>query len=321
MDTSTEVNPVHTYNWGSFFLVCLTSKVPPTPTDTIQDTRCEFIRVAPQPASNCKANFVYVVDSATRTVTFHDDSQGNIDYWAWDFGDNSTAFEQYPVHAYEEPGYYQVHLQVRNTLNGCEHNYYDLVNAGMEGGLLALFTYREDIDSKKSDGFPVDFIGVTSGDAARFEWDFGDGSTNTTTMRPTHFFANPGTYHVCLYIEDPVTGINNTYCQDINTDDASYVGIHNLTSSNSPELHINLTSFPNPFSEHVQIVFDLPVKTNVELAVFDLSGSKRSILINTTKDPGQHFITWNGENLPSGIYLLRLITNNEQITKKLLINR
>lgn len=47
-----------------------------------------------------------------RTVYFHDDSEGNIDSWAWDFGDGSTSNERHPIHTYHQPDHYVVTLTI-----------------------------------------------------------------------------------------------------------------------------------------------------------------------------------------------------------------
>jgi PKD repeat protein len=52
------------------------------------------------------------VAPAIATVQFTDDSQGNIETWAWDFGDGHVSTEANPTHVYELPGKYSVSLKV-----------------------------------------------------------------------------------------------------------------------------------------------------------------------------------------------------------------
>lgn len=51
--------------------------------------------------------------------------------------------------------------------------------------------------------FTVQFQNFSS-DSTNYEWDFGDGVTNTTDYNPTYTFNTPGTYEVTLYIEDTI---------------------------------------------------------------------------------------------------------------------
>jgi PKD repeat protein len=59
------------------------------------------------------------------TVCFTDKSTGAIDSWFWDFGDNSTSYEQNPCHIYSAPGSYNVSLRVNNS-----YGYYSLTRPG-----------------------------------------------------------------------------------------------------------------------------------------------------------------------------------------------
>jgi PKD repeat protein len=55
------------------------------------------------------------------TVTFSDQSTGEIETWNWSFGDGQTSEEQNPTHIYLEPGYFTVILTVSDG-----NNYYTL---------------------------------------------------------------------------------------------------------------------------------------------------------------------------------------------------
>jgi hypothetical protein len=53
-----------------------------------------------------------ILDPNRRVVAFQDQSIGKITSWKWEFGDDQTSTEQYPVHTYEKPGDYIVVLNV-----------------------------------------------------------------------------------------------------------------------------------------------------------------------------------------------------------------
>ncbi len=46
------------------------------------------------------------------TVTFHDQSEGDITQWNWDFGDGKSSSEQQPVHTYTSVGTFSISLTV-----------------------------------------------------------------------------------------------------------------------------------------------------------------------------------------------------------------
>jgi PKD repeat protein len=58
---------------------------------------------------------------APLTVTFVDQSIGEVETWSWSFGDGQTSSNQNPVHTYPEPGIYSVSLTVTDG-----DNYYTL---------------------------------------------------------------------------------------------------------------------------------------------------------------------------------------------------
>ena len=64
-----------------------------------------------------KADFIAIPQEgiAPLEVRFQNQSSGEIDTYAWDFGDGDTSAEQDPVHVYQQPGTYTVSLQVANA--------------------------------------------------------------------------------------------------------------------------------------------------------------------------------------------------------------
>ena len=75
-------------------------------------------------------------------------------------------------------------------------------------------------------------------------------------------------------------------------------------------LHQN---YPNPFNPITTIQFDLPVATEVHLAVYDLLGREVTNLSNRHLEPGFHQVVWDtkdnrGRKLPTGMYIVLLAT-------------
>ncbi|MCH6573931.1 MAG: M28 family peptidase [Bacteroidetes bacterium] len=65
-------------------------------------------------------------------------------------------------------------------------------------------------------------------------------------------------------------------------------------------------NYPNPFNPTTVIEFALPVKSKVELSVYNLLGEKIVTLVNEEKDAGNHQVLFNAINLSSGIYFYKL---------------
>jgi hypothetical protein len=78
-------------------------------------------------------------------------------------------------------------------------------------------------------------------------------------------------------------------------------------------------NYPIAFDKKTCIGFDVPVSSNVKVAVYDLYGRELEILINDTLLPGNYEINWNAESFSSGVYLYKMVADNFADTKKLFI--
>jgi len=87
-------------------------------------------------------------------------------------------------------------------------------------------------------------------------------------------------------------------------------------------------NYPNPFNPATKIKFTIPsVETHrdasllVTLKVFDILGSEIETLVNEEKPAGTYELTWNAEQLPSGVYFYQLRAGSFIETKKMLLLR
>ncbi len=69
-------------------------------------------------------------------------------------------------------------------------------------------------------------------------------------------------------------------------------------------------NFPNPFNPTTNIRYELPVRTRVQLKIFDLTGREVAVLVNGVQTAGKYNIKFNANKLASGIYFYRLTTVN-----------
>jgi len=60
-------------------------------------------------------------------------------------------------------------------------------------------------------------------------------------------------------------------------------------------------------------------KEEVSLKIYDISGREIKTLVDGRLEAGYHTIRLDGKNLPSGIYFARLVTDNYEATKKLVL--
>ncbi len=57
----------------------------------------------------------------------------------------------------------------------------------------------------------------------------------------------------------------------------------------------------------------------VSLKVYDVLGKEVATLVNEEKAVGNHNVTFNAGNLPSGVYFYTIITGNFISTKKMIL--
>jgi len=76
-------------------------------------------------------------------------------------------------------------------------------------------------------------------------------------------------------------------------------------------------NYPNPFNPVTNIVYQLPISSNVKIAVFDLTGKEVSILVNEMQTSGKYEIKWDARDYSSGVYICRLEAGSFASMKKM----
>lgn len=307
-------HPTHTFNTSGYKNVCLLVVNQNYQTNI----KCKPVVVNPENKRLCRADFSYVVDSLTREAYFTDVSYGSPDGWKWSFGDGQTDNTQHPTHTYAKAGYYLVGLTVTNTAEACTSKVYKLINVASVGRLKAGFAYDRQQFNQKAGGYPVDFIGAGLGDQARLKWTFGDTingvpSTDTTTNTPTHIYQKEGKYYVCYEVSDPVTQQKDSVCQWVQTSPNVMVTTTSLNNQ--------ITVFPNPFTDALNIRYRIENPGVIEITLYDLQGKLITTLVRSYKETGQYTLIWDGSNLPRGTYLLRTRFKQQIISQNLVVRQ
>jgi PKD repeat protein len=151
-------------------------------------------------------------------------------------------------------------------------------------------------------GFQVNFTNTSSG-ATSYHWDFGDGSTSTST-NPSHTYASNGTYYVQLIVMYSCLSDTTTIPITIS-----------VTSIDESELN-NPAIFPNPSKGTVNI--HIPALGNCQglITIFDLSGK---IIYKKTVEfsKGDNTVVIDLHSQSKGLYYVKMDIDGKIIKRKI----
>jgi hypothetical protein len=85
---------------------------------------------------------------------------------------------------------------------------------------------------------------------------------------------------------------------------AGVIGIQ--PAGNVPEKYYLNQNYPNPFNPSTIITYGLPEKEAVQISVFDAAGKEILKLNEGTRIPGIYSLTFDGTDLPSGVYFFKI---------------
>lgn len=78
-------------------------------------------------------------------------------------------------------------------------------------------------------------------------------------------------------------------------------------------------NYPNPFNPTTKIKYSISEKAITKMTIFNVLGQKTEELINEEQEAGYYEIEWNGSKLTSGVYLVQLISAENQSIKKIIL--
>ena len=197
--SSTTANPVHTFISTSLDTFTVTvSASGPGGSDT--QTYTDLIVVSPASFPPL-AEFSASPTTGFGLVQFANLSAGEVNSFAWDFGDGSTSTEENPSYTYAAVGTYSVALSVTGPTGTDTETKSDYIQIISPDVVIAGFTVSDTFGvAPKTISFSNTSVGTISG----YEWHFDDGDTSFVE-NPSHTFQSAGVYLVKLI----VSGITN----------------------------------------------------------------------------------------------------------------
>ncbi len=215
--TSTQQNPTYTYTAPGAYTVTLVATSDNGCIDSIQ----QVINIFALPVTDFTFDTVCDGDQ-TCFIDLTTVQGSNITAWQWVFGDGSPVNNQSnPCHTYANAGTFTVTV-ITTSAQGCTGTATHTVT--VNDNPVANFAVNNvcQVDAAQFTDLSTIGTGVITG----WQWDFGDGSPNSTQQNPSHNYAPPlpaGTYTVQLI------AFAGTGCSDTITDD---VVIHPMPTAN-----------------------------------------------------------------------------------------
>lgn len=255
--SSTELNPVHTYNQQGTYTVCLIARSFSGTSPCVREY-CRPVTVQGNPC-NIGAAFSFVNDSVqTNKVYFTNLSAGTgaNSIVTWNFGDGSFAYGNNPTHIYQAAGAYTVCISVRSD-SFCVSDTCATVQVQFPSNPCNLsVNFAVLIDSLHTNIIHFTNLSTPLSSADSVTWVFGDGTSSHDFLNATHTYTQGGVFNVCLVVRK--SGNNTTapcvreFCQRIIVDtpqNACNLVVNFTTAIDS--LHNNVIHFANqstPFS-------------------------------------------------------------------------
>lgn len=239
--TSSEQNPLHTYNRSGNFNVTLSAGLDE---GCLSTSNIQRITIAPKINPEFIANAIGCINKAH---VFQDRSvveSGTIVKWYWNFGDQTPVPSDLTLpeltHAFTTTGTYTVTLIVE-TANGCKSLAFkkDITITALPVSKFALPKICSNDDLAIFRNLSTDVDG-SSASLSSYQWDFGDPrSTSNASLdkEGKHKYTQPGVYTVRLTVTN-VNGCSNTSTEQftVNGPDVlakfEVLGKDNLCSNN-----------------------------------------------------------------------------------------
>ncbi|MEZ4807974.1 MAG: PKD domain-containing protein [Flavobacteriales bacterium] len=238
--TSGEIAPTHTYQAPGIYTVCLTAYW-----QNCVDSTCTTITVVQEdPCLDLAPGFQWM--SGPDEITFLNNTTGTgfQTDWYWDFGDGGTSNDAQPTHLFPGVGTYTVCLTVISIYQtsagpvtcSSETCGQVVIQGGDPCDALEACFVPNDLGNSL---FFFDNCSSQNGNA-QFFWDFGDGSTSTN-MHGEHVYPLPGSYDVCLIVQEGNCTDSTCVVIDVGTPCNSLLTVFDWTVSGAVAQFTNLT--------------------------------------------------------------------------------
>lgn len=254
--------------------------------------------------AQCKAQFIFKQLNDSIVQVWDSSAAENAYDVVFNFGDGDTSHDAEGRHIYDWSGYYKVCLSIYDRTTGCQD--WSCVPGVVKGRrynvILAEFAYE-------TSEHTISFTDLSRGSNTiphNCHWDFGDSATSTD-KNPLHTYAKPGTYTVCLEVEDTIRHMTSKWCEQVTIEDPSGIAENMKAGS--------IRVYPNPAQDKLSLEAEWMIKNPLTVFVFDMTG--KLVSRNETTAAGKE-INLDIASLKPGIYQIKIACGNQVAQTKFL---
>jgi gliding motility-associated-like protein len=182
-------------------------------TDSVYCNYPDTVIIQLRVAALVKAGFTVSEGCAPYNAQFTNTSQAGAQF-IWDFGDGGGSSAVDPVHLYQDPGTYTIRLI---AIDSATCNIADTTQLSITIFGKPTADFSAAVQPPVTNA-PIFFTNLSSADAIRFKWLFGDGDTLVTNSRNViqHEYNTTATFNACL-VASNVAGCPDTVCRQVKT--------------------------------------------------------------------------------------------------------
>lgn len=317
-ETSTDVNPVITYNEEGSFDVTLVVQSSTTSDTLIRRNYIQVIKVA---ASDTAIHFSDNFDSE-----LIDDSKwpyvANDEENSWYLGNPEESFSDinsenvYSMMA-QSDGEEALYLQSENFM---------IPDSNM---IFSVWMYIDDPDNFSSTTSDISIYMGAEGSASPM-WSYYGESTLSAGWNHLkidvdeeeliqEYFGQEGFIYFRYYgTNNALVAIDDFKFYTTASDDDTGTGLDERSDNDISGFEL-AQNYPNPFNPTTVISYEVQEASLVKLQVFDVLGRHIETLVNEPKNPGVYQQIFDASDLPSGIYMYKLTASSKSDIKKMLL--
>ncbi len=158
------------------------------------DVYTQDVIITDTSANSCWAGFDYTIDNDS-AITLFDTSTGRFHYAQWITGEHKMVTgAKGTQYTFEEKGNYVIKQKILDTISGKIDDTEEFII--FSDTFPGVYFNIKSIDSINNE---VEFNNQSTGNATKYFWDFGDGTTSNKES-PLHRYNHPGLYDVTLTV-------------------------------------------------------------------------------------------------------------------------